>query len=240
MLALGCGASPPAVTESAPVTEDASVAPDTDPDHDGLAGASDACPCDAEDADSWQDEDGCPDLDNDGDRIVDACDLCPNEPEVYQGNCDEDGCPDRSHLCIGEASIQINADVYFARGSAAIGSSSAPLLDAVATALDANPQLTLVAVLGEAERREPHRDVLALQRAQAVIEELVRRGVARERLAAEADLGPASSADAPGAHRHVRFEVRSSSASESFDSCSSSRSSCEVPVCDPTPPPPAC
>lgn len=244
LLVLGCGASRPAVSEAPVVAEDASVsvAPDPNPDDDDVVGEADACPCDAEDADGWQDDDGCPDPDNDGDQIADVCDLCPNEAEIYQGSCDEDGCPDRSHVCVSETRIQIVEYVHFTRGSARIAPSAMPLLDTVAAALEANPQITLVALVGEAELREPRREALALGRARAVLAELIRRGVVPERLVAEADLAPTPPTDEPGAHRRVRFDVREAiGGGDSDDGGCRSMSPCVVPVCDPpAPTPPAC
>ena len=212
-----------------------------DRDGDGLDDARDQCPCIAEDHDGWQDDDGCPDPDNDGDHIPDVCDLCPNDPETYQGNCDEDGCPDRSHICVQETGIRIVQVVAFARGSARPASDSSSTLDAIAAVLDGHPELTLVAVLGESDAHEPHHATLPLARAQAVLEALVTRGVARERLVAEASTFVHAPSDPADASRRVWLEIRQPVAPVPSEGGGCARTPCEVPVCNPPPPtPPAC
>ncbi len=66
----------------------------SDRDHDGIAGAADACPREPEDVDGFEDADGCPDPDNDGDGIADGDDRCPDEAEDADGFEDTDGCPE--------------------------------------------------------------------------------------------------------------------------------------------------
>lgn len=243
-LTLGCGASPPPIVTPEP----ADVAPPSnpDPDGDGLIEAHDVCPCEAEDVDGFEDGDGCPELDNDRDRIVDACDLCPDEPETFNGRCDEDGCPDRSHICIEQSRIQIMEYVFFARRSSSLQPVSTPILEALAATLNGNPQLTLVALIGEADPHEPRRQGLALARAQAVLEAMVARGVIRERLVAEADPAPVHEpSEPPEQWRRVRFVIRTID-SQPYDEsapvdggCGSPRA-CEVPVCTPPVPVHAC
>ena len=225
--------------------------PDLDDDADGIADVDDLCPCELEDRDGWEDADGCPDLDNDRDHIVDACDLCPNEPEVYNGSCDEDGCPDRSHICVETSSIAIIEYIYFRAGSGAISPASAPILDALAATMQGNPQITLVAVIGQIDPHEPRGSGLALRRAQAVLEALVLRGTPRDRLVAEAGTGAAVLNLAPDRQRRVELSVRAldgvgldvlpeGTPPPPLEPPCGQRAPCEVPVCAPTVARPVC
>jgi outer membrane protein OmpA-like peptidoglycan-associated protein len=157
-------------------------ATDRDTDHDGLFDTVDQCPNDAEDRDAFQDEDGCPDPDNDQDRIPDADDHCPNEAEVYNGYEDQDGCPDRGEVVVTEIVDTILERVYFRRNSTVIGPESGPILDALAAAVVGDPDLQLVALVGQASSRERHAVSIAATRARAVADALVARGVERARL----------------------------------------------------------
>jgi hypothetical protein len=231
-LLVGCGAATPAV-ERAPI--DAALV-DPDRDRDGLADAYDVCPCEAEDVDGFEDGDGCPDPDDDHDGIADACDRCPNEPETYNGICDEDGCPD---TCVPDRGppprIVILERIAFARRSAVIPAADAAIVRAIASAMLTLPELTLVAVIGSVDGRE-RRAELPLERARVVVDALVALGVARERLVADA--GAATDA------REVRFEVRTRDGAPISDEVPGPPptlpSSCEVPACTASVPPPAC
>jgi MYXO-CTERM domain-containing protein len=85
-------AAPGGAEEAAP--ERAAAPQDDDTDHDGIHGASDACPSQAEDLDGFDDSDGCPEADNDKDGVPDARDKCPAEAEDLDGFEDDDGCPE--------------------------------------------------------------------------------------------------------------------------------------------------
>jgi OOP family OmpA-OmpF porin len=76
------------------LAKDQVVAVDGDRDNDGIVDSKDVCPDLAEDQDGFQDDDGCPDFDNDNDGIQDSKDRCVNEPEDKDGFEDQDGCPD--------------------------------------------------------------------------------------------------------------------------------------------------
>lgn len=96
-------------------------------------------------------------------------------------------------------SLYILERISFPRSSAAIEDGQGLVLDAVGATLSGNPQIDRLEVLGHAARGERPR-ALALARANAVIEALVARGVARERLV------PVDAGSAPGDEgRLVRF-----------------------------------
>jgi outer membrane protein OmpA-like peptidoglycan-associated protein len=164
--------------------QDEDGCPDPDNDKDGIPDVRDMCPNDPEDKDGFQDEDGCPDLDNDNDRIPDVDDKCPNDPETYNGFEDEDGCPDRGNVVIEENQIIILEKIYFATNSAEILAKSFPIVDAVAATMIGNPQITFVEIQGHADERatDQYNIDLTRDRAASVLQALVERGVAANRL----------------------------------------------------------
>jgi outer membrane protein OmpA-like peptidoglycan-associated protein len=164
--------------------------PDEDTDGDGILGESDGCPEKPEDKDNYQDEDGCPDEDNDGDGILDVNDRCPDEAEVINGVEDEDGCPDEgeSKVKVTEEKIEILDRVYFDTSKATIKPRSFDVLNQVASVLKANKKTIIrVEVQGHTDDQgnsESNRE-LSQQRAEAVVDYLVSKGVSRETLEAK-------------------------------------------------------
>ncbi len=154
-----------------------------DQDDDGVYDAQDACPTEAGPASPEPEANGCPDRDGDG--IPDKVDACPDE----KGSADKDpakhGCLHR--VVVTEQQIVINEKVQFATGSAQIKPVSNALLDDVAEVLKDNPHILKVEVQGHTD------DVgsaslnkrLSQQRAESVMQALVKRGVAQERLVAK-------------------------------------------------------
>jgi OOP family OmpA-OmpF porin len=164
--------------------QDEDGCPDPDNDKDGILDVNDLCPNDPEDKDGFQDKDGCPDPDNDHDRILDKSDSCPNDPETYNGFEDKDGCPDKGSVIIEENQIVILEKIYFETDSAEIQKRSYPIIDAVAATLIGNPQIQLIEIQGHADERssDEYNIRLTRDRAAAVLEALVQRGVERTRM----------------------------------------------------------
>ncbi|MCU0672887.1 MAG: OmpA family protein [Myxococcota bacterium] len=194
--------------------QDEDGCPDPDNDGDGILDPDDLCPNDPEDVDGFQDQDGCPDPDNDNDRILDGDDSCPNDPETYNGFEDEDGCPDRGSVLIEDNSIIILEKIYFETDSAVIQQRSYPIIDAVAATLNGNPQITLVEIQGHADERgdDNYNIRLTRDRAASVVEAVVQRGVARERLRSggygeRCPVDPRSNAEAWERNRRVEFKI---------------------------------
>ncbi len=194
--------------------EDEDGCPDPDNDQDGILDVDDLCPNDPEDQDGFEDEDGCPDPDNDRDRILDVDDQCPNDPETYNGTEDEDGCPDRGRVVIEEDQILILEKIHFETDSAVIKPESYSIVDAVAATLKGNPQIRLVEIQGHADERASDRYNLRLtqDRANAVLEALVERGVERSRLRAVGygelcPVDPRHNAEAWEKNRRVEFKI---------------------------------
>jgi outer membrane protein OmpA-like peptidoglycan-associated protein len=194
--------------------QDEDGCPDPDNDQDGILDVDDLCPNDPEDRDGFQDEDGCPDPDNDADRILDRDDACPNDPETYNGTEDEDGCPDRGSVIVTDDAIIILEKIYFETDSAVIMERSYPIVDAVATTLINNPQITLVEIQGHADERssDEYNIRLTTDRAAAVLEALVQRGVARDRLRSagygeRCPVDPRHTPEAWEQNRRVEFKI---------------------------------
>jgi OOP family OmpA-OmpF porin len=194
--------------------QDEDGCPDPDNDQDGILDTDDLCPNDPEDRDGFQDEDGCPDPDNDADRILDRDDSCPNDPETYNGTEDEDGCPDRGSVIVTDEGIIILEKIYFETDSAVIMERSYPIVDAVATTLINNPQILFIEIQGHADERssDEYNIRLTTDRAAAVLEALVQRGVARDRMRSggygeRCPLDPRHTPEAWEQNRRVEFKI---------------------------------
>lgn len=194
---------------------------------------NDLCPDEPEDFDDFEDEDGCPDPDNDRDGICDAwvsemglldkyasvcrgVDKCPAEPETINGIKDTDGCPDKGNqiVFVLEDKIEIKGKIYFNNNKATIQKKSNSLLDQLAQTLRANPSILKVSVEGHTDDtgKYEHNIQLSQQRAQAVVDALVKRGVAPERLSAvgfgpDRPLDPAKTKAARALNRRVEFII---------------------------------
>jgi outer membrane protein OmpA-like peptidoglycan-associated protein len=166
--------------------QDEDGCPDPDNDGDTIPDIDDLCPNEPEDFDGFQDEDGCPDVDNDGDGILDVDDMCPNEPETFNGFEDEDGCPDQGRVVVTGTDVVIMDKVYFDTDSANIQERSFDILNQVAATLNSNVHIRLVEVQGHADERntDEYNIGLTRDRANAVVEYLVRQGVDPRRLIA--------------------------------------------------------
>ena len=164
--------------------EDADGCPEEDNDKDGIGDPVDKCPDVPEDKDSFEDEDGCPEPDNDKDGIPDVRDLCPNEPETVNGYADADGCPDEGQVRVVGDKIVLDDRVHFYVNSFIIRKISYPLLMRLGKLIAEHPEYVHVSVEGHADERGPDNfnQKLSEDRARAVMEFLVKQGIAQERL----------------------------------------------------------
>ncbi|WP_319524988.1 OmpA family protein [uncultured Desulfosarcina sp.] len=150
-----------------------------DSDGDGVADYKDKCP--GTPAGVTVDADGCP-LDSDGDGVADYKDRCPGTPAGV--SVDAYGCPE-SVLDSGSSAWTFN-EINFETAKAEIRPSSYGILDEIAAALVANPQLK-VAVEGHTDNtgaRAFNMD-LSQKRAQSVVDYLAKKGVSPDRLKAK-------------------------------------------------------
>jgi len=167
--------------------EDTDGCPEADNDKDGLVDSKDKCPNEPEDRDGFEDEDGCPDPDNDKDGIEDPKDLCPDEAETPNNYADQDGCPDEEQVRVVGDKIVLDDRVHFRTNNHIIRPVSYPLLERLSKLVSDHPEYTHIAIEGHADERgdEKFNKDLSQRRAQSVLEFMVSRGVARERLSAE-------------------------------------------------------
>ncbi len=225
----------PDVREDLDGLADGDGCPETDADLDGIDDRSDRCPSEPEDLDGFEDADGCPDVDDDADGILDVVDRCPRRPgEAAFGGCrapDTDGDRIADHLdrCPTEAAptrdgcpsvvltaerIEIRERFMFAVSDATVLPESMALCDQVAGVLAAHPELTQVRVEGHTDDTGDHLDNITLsrRRAEAVVAQLVARGVDGARLqalgfGAGRPLVEGTDAAARAQNRRVEFSI---------------------------------
>jgi outer membrane protein OmpA-like peptidoglycan-associated protein len=197
----------PASAEDKDGFEDHDGCPDDDNDKDGVPDARDRCPAEPEDADQFDDDDGCPDNDNDKDGIDDPVDKCPNEP----GPAGTGGCPEPFKLIeVTRGKIELRQKIFFDTARARIQERSFALLEEVAAAIKARPDIR-VRIEGHTDSRGKAAFNLKLsqQRADAVRGHLMGLGVAPERIEA-VGYGPErpieSNRTATGRDRNRRVE----------------------------------
>jgi OmpA-OmpF porin, OOP family len=162
-----------------------------DQDHDGITDAADECPDQVENRNGYQDRDGCPDEEPDDDRdgVANSEDECPGQKETINGIQDEDGCPDGGPAKVirEDGEIVILESIRFKTGSAEVEPESYTILNQVALVIKANPDIKRVRVEGHTDStgsRERNIE-LSKERARAVREHLIRRGVSPRRLTSE-------------------------------------------------------
>lgn len=119
----------------------------------------------------------CPDKDDDG--ILDRVDRCPD----VVGTAETFGCPTYQKLVIRRDKLELKDKLYFQFDRATLDPASFPVLDETAEALKANTAFK-VQIDGHSDSTggEAHNQTLSEQRAQAVRDYLVARGVSESRL----------------------------------------------------------
>ncbi|HSM91453.1 MAG TPA: OmpA family protein [Anaeromyxobacteraceae bacterium] len=176
---------------------------DLDADHDGVNLPMDKCP----DAPGTPEMDGCPDADFD--FIPDPEDACPNEP----GPATNNGCPlgEEPVVELEAEKISLKDAINFETAKDTILPKSNPILDSIALILKNNPDIPRVRVEGHTDNvgsANYNRD-LSQRRAQAVVNALVQRGIAAEKLLPKGygfDRPVASNATALGRAKNRRVE----------------------------------
>ena len=181
-----------------------------DSDGDGILDKDDKAPYAPEDFDGYQDDDGVPDPDNDGDGIPDEQDECPD----LRGDAEHRGCPAKTYVKIENGEIIIFGKVQFQSGSTVIDKHSEPLVDQIAQALNANPQVKKIRIEGHTDNVGPAaaNQRLSEERAVAVKNALEKRGVDGGRLDARGfgETRPIRPNKSPGGrqrNRRVEFVI---------------------------------
>jgi len=151
--------------------------PDTD--RPGPLVGADRCPNGA-----GQLASGCPLADLDGDAVVDRDDRCVDAPETTNGYQDEDGCPDEIPDDLSRSTGPRMPDISFRRGSTMLTPVARVKLREVAAVLRTYPAVHIeVSAHSSAGQGSVAEQMdLTSRQAKAVLEELVRLGVARDRL----------------------------------------------------------
>jgi OmpA-OmpF porin, OOP family len=187
----------------------------TDPDGDGIVGDADRCPNEKEDGLPPEPKDGCISVDPDGDGIIGATDKCPDQPETKNGFEDDDGCPDTMpRVVVTKTEVKINEKILFAFAKATIEPVSQNLLDEIAFVINDHPQIEFVEVAGHADKvgTDVVNAQLTKQRAQAVVDALVKRKVDKRRMHAQGygnhcSLDKGESEVAREKNRRVEFKI---------------------------------
>jgi outer membrane protein OmpA-like peptidoglycan-associated protein len=191
-------------TEAGPA--DRQGCPPRDTDKDGLLDEQDSCPTEA----GIPELKGCPAQDKDNDKVADHLDNCPAEA----GPADNQGCPaqQKQQVVIQSGRIQLKDAVYFDTAKAKIQSRSFKLLDQVAKILVEHPELERVWIEGHTDSQgKPEKNLkLSQDRAEAVRQYLIMKGVAPERLVAkgfgqERPIADNKTAKGRAANRRVEF-----------------------------------
>ena len=209
-----------------------------DSDDDGVADYLDECPDTPEAARGKVDAKGCP-LDSDGDGVADYIDECPNTPAAAIGHVDSVGCeldsdkdgvPDYLDLCPQVPGIVENKGcpemkrevrqllqkamqgIEFETGKAAIKKKSFALLDKIALIFIENSNY-VIEVQGHTDntgKAEVNKKI-SQQRADQVMQYLVKKGVPAERMTAVGygqDMPIADNSTKAGRQKNRRVEFK--------------------------------
>jgi outer membrane protein OmpA-like peptidoglycan-associated protein len=158
--------------------------PDTDRDGDGVFDSEDRCPDEPSGLHPDPARPGCPLPDRDHDGVPDDVDACPDQPGAPSTDPKKNGCP--GLVEIKGQKLVILQPVYFATNKDVILAKSFPVLNAVAEALKAEPEIRRIAVEGHTDsvgRPEYNLD-LSQRRADSVMRWLSEHGIESERLEA--------------------------------------------------------
>jgi OOP family OmpA-OmpF porin len=155
-----------------------------DKDGDGVFDEDDACLDIAGIKTADPATNGCPG-DTDKDTIRDDKDACPYERGKPDADPKKNGCP--LSVRVTETEIIILQQVQFDTGRATIKKVSDPLLDEVAGVLSEHPEILAIEVQGHTDNvgSAKFNEKLSGDRATSVMNALIKRGVADERLVAK-------------------------------------------------------
>jgi outer membrane protein OmpA-like peptidoglycan-associated protein len=159
--------------------------PDGDQDADSIPDHQDQCRTQPPGLNPDPSRPGCPMADRDKDNVPDATDACPDQPGAPSADPRSNGCP--GLVLVEEGAIKILRPVYFASNKDRILPRSAPVLAAVAAALEATPTIRKISIQGHTdEQGTPALNLdLSTRRALNVQLRLEELGVPSDRLASE-------------------------------------------------------
>jgi outer membrane protein OmpA-like peptidoglycan-associated protein len=205
----------PTVPRGAHPDPSRSGCPQGDTDGDTVRDGADLCPTVHRGMHPDPERLGCPLPDRDGDSVPDRPDACPDEPGAPHPDPARNGCPGLVRVSDGQ--IRILQPVFFETNRDVIRARSRPVLQAVADALIATPEITQVRIEGHTDDRgaeEANLD-LSSRRALNVMAWLIRAGVAPSRLEARGfgesrPLIRAETPDARATNRRVELHIGAS------------------------------
>jgi outer membrane protein OmpA-like peptidoglycan-associated protein len=163
---------------------------------------------------------GCPQPDRDHDGVPDATDHCPEQPGAPDPNPTRNGCPGLVRL--EGSQLRITQPVFFATNRDVILPRSLRVLQAVASALRAVPEIHRVSIEGHTDDVGDDAANMALseRRAQSVMRWLTEHGVEANRLEAHGygETRPLAQGATPAAraqNRRVEFHITDPAQSDS-------------------------
>lgn len=186
--------------------------PDGDDDNDHVRNHLDQCPTQHQGLHPDPARPGCPLSDRDNDNVPDAVDACPTEAGAPHPSPRRNGCPGLVRVEYGQ--IRILRPVFFATNADRILPRSRPVLQAVADALSASPEIRRLSIeghtddVGDVNRNRQ----LSQRRADNVMAFLIQAGVEPTRIEAHG-FGPdrpliqSQTADARATNRRVEFHI---------------------------------
>jgi OmpA-OmpF porin, OOP family len=162
-------------------------------------------------------------VDSDGDGIPDDKDACKDKAGKPNDDATKNGCPEPAKLAMAPVQkveivgneVKIKDKIMFDLGKATIKPESDKLLDEIATVVkEKGGDIDLIEVGGHADKQGDDKANVKLtnERAKAVMEALVKRGVDAKKLRAKGygEYCPEDTADTPEAHeknRRVQFAI---------------------------------
>ncbi len=159
-----------------------------DTDSDGVADVDDACKAVPGEKTNDRKTNGCP-KDTDRDGLVDAEDACPDVPGRKTNDPTTTGCPDSvENVRLEKDEIVVSDIILFDTDSPRVRHVSWPLVQRIAKFIERTPDIAEVSIQGHADATgtEAHNLILSRERAESVKKLLVKYGVSKDRLLAEA------------------------------------------------------
>ena len=158
--------------------------PAGDRDKDGVLDPLDRCPDQPAGLNPDPERPGCPAPDRDRDNVPDRTDACPDQPGAPHPDPKKNGCP--SLVQITDGKLAILKPVFFATNRDVILPQSYPVLEAVANALIASPQIKRMVIEGHTDNRgkAEYNVELSNRRAASVMRWLIEHSIAAERVSA--------------------------------------------------------
>lgn len=193
----------PLAKEDLDGVRDTDGCPDPDDDNDGVPDVKDLCPKQAEDKDGVHDDDGCPDLDDDEDGVPDNLDACDEAAETIDGKTDDDGCPEagaKSRVRWSGMRVEIDDEPSFAAGKATVSDGMSRVLKMVAQLVKGKGPQVYVIVEAYGDKRgdtSKAEEDLAVRRAVAIRDVLVKAGIPTDKITAAVGDPAAAATEAP-------------------------------------------